>query len=148
MGNRAERGVLSPLRYESGKAERKAAKLRSKLLRSGSKHFARSKGLHPALSTSSRRGRPPCLPEQQRTPSDAPKGQQLTAQGIALGFCVGVVFFALKVQKLLPLQGGLPLASYNPGRCPGLAAIGLSGRCEHPAHFSLQSSICLYNYVI
>ena len=49
-------------------------------------------------------------------PSDAPKGQQLTAQGIALGFCVGVVFFALKVQKLLPLQGGLPLASYNPGR--------------------------------
>ena len=48
MDNRAERGVLSPLRYESGKAERKAAKLRSKLLRSGSKRFARSKGLHPA----------------------------------------------------------------------------------------------------
>ena len=39
---------------------------------------------------------------QQRTSSNAPKGQQLTAQGIALGFCVGVVFFALKVQKLLP----------------------------------------------
>ena len=105
----------------------------------------RVEATRPALSTSSRRGRPLCLPEQQRTPSDAPKGQQLTAQGIALGFCVGVVFFALKVQKLLPLQGGLPLASYNPGRCPGLAAIGLSGRCEHPAHFPPQSSICLYN---
>jgi hypothetical protein len=70
----------------------------------------------PALSASNRRGRPYCYPpseglgevvcpnnsRQQRTPSDAPKGQQLTAQGIALGFCVGVVFFALKVQKLLP----------------------------------------------
>ena len=69
---------------------------------------------------------------------DAPKGQQLTAQGTALGFCVAVGFFALvgifalKVQKLLPLQGGHPLASYNPGRCPGLVADGLSGRCEHP----------------
>ena len=41
--NRAERGV------QSSKAEFKAAKLRSKLLRSGSKRFARSKGLHPAL---------------------------------------------------------------------------------------------------
>ena len=27
---------------------------------------------------------------QQRTSSNAPKGQQLIAQGIALGFCVGV----------------------------------------------------------
>ena len=96
----------------------------------------RVEAMRPALSASNRRGRPPCLPEQQRTPSDAPKGQQLTAQGIALGFCVGVVFFALKVQKLLPLQGGLPLASYNPGRCPGLAAIGLSGRCEHLDNFT------------
>ncbi len=32
---------------------------------------------------------------QQRTSSDAPKGQQLTAQGTALGFCVGVGFCAL-----------------------------------------------------
>ena len=63
------------------------------------------------------------------------KGLKPIAQGIALGFYVGVEIFALKVQKhqaaivrFCPYRAEVCLQHKNPGRCPGLFAAAPLGR--------------------
>ena len=66
---------------------------------------------------------------------NAPKGQHHLAQGSALGRSVATRQRPVRakslfpeVLKMLPLQGAVALVPCNPGRCPGLAGVGLAGR--------------------
>ena len=65
------------------------------------------------------------------------KGQQLLAQGNALGLRLESSFRPVRAKalidlrkglELLPLQGEHYRSQQNPGRCPGLGAVAPSGR--------------------